>query len=147
MAGRKKVSSREKARQARRPLEERKADALTELAEVLSEEDKALLETRMNEFSADAIPGQIVKGIKKGWTFQDFVARWPIQSFTPAENLLVTLNGIPVQFRAGIEMHVPSIFIKAYNDRQRNLMNTGRKLPDLGYETVIELGAGALPPQ
>ena len=117
----------------------------------LSEEERNDVLSNLDkpeESPKERIPGQVVRGTKTTWTKADMDRIYGICEFTPEETVPITINGIRYQCIAGYTMLCPTIVKQVYENRKRVLRESGKVLPhDLGYETIVELGAGALPPE
>ena len=116
----------------------------------LSEEEKVEVLGGLDkepETPKERIPGQVVRGQKTTWTRHDMDRIYGVCEFTPEETLPITINGIRYQCIAGVTMLCPTIIQQNYNRRKAILRDGAKELPkELGYETIIHLGAGALPP-
>jgi len=128
----------------------KRATSAEEAKEVLEEitqelESKVVEEAEMKVTGRK--PGVTVGGTKTTYTYRDLCEMFPIVKFTPEETIPLTFQGVRVQALANIEMHVPECFEKIYRQHRKTLSTAGRTLPQLGYENVVELGIGALPPE
>lgn len=117
-----------------------------ETAKTIADDERALLAKLQKRYKdedvGERVPGKVVKGIKTIWTYNDMCARFPIVDFIPDETLPIIWNGVKVQAISGIEMHVPKPFCDIYKQRMARLR---QKINIPGV--VVELGAGALPPE
>lgn len=95
----------------------------------------------------ERIPGKKVAGTKTMWTKKDIADRWPVVTFVPEETVKVTFQGVIYQLLAGAENHVPQVIRDQYYMCKRQERMAGKSLPETGYVTTIDLGAGALPPE
>lgn len=143
----KKKTTREKRVDQLRPAGERIKELANELAEADAQLLKEYLLKHVEEEMGPRVPGKVVKGQKTIWTYGDMVERFPIVSFVPDETIPLTWNGVKVQAYSGIEMHVPKPFYDIYRQHKSEQMKSAKSLPDLGFESIVQLGAGALPPQ
>ncbi len=124
----------------------RRAGGAAERREVVEDllED---LEDQEVEESEDNRPGRKIRGSKVSWTEQDIKDRWPIISFIPEWTGPLNFQGVRYQAIAGREMHVPSVIKRIYDNRIREKMDHPNAMPrDTGFETVVQIGAGALGP-
>ncbi len=92
------------------------------------------------------VPGSKVAGTKVGYTHQDLCRVYGIAEFTPEETKSVTLQGISYQLISGVSMAVPKEVIRIYERSRRITREAANNMPrDQGFETITQLGAGALP--
>lgn len=140
----KRKSSKELRKEALTPIEEK----IEEFVEETDTEAVSLLREYLakhqKEQPTERIPGRTVRGIKTAWSYSDMVKRFPISSFVPEETIPLTWNGVTVQAYSGIEMHAPKPFYDLYREHRKRLGEGSKNLPD-GF--IIDLGAGALPPE
>ena len=114
-----------------------------EVIEAITQE----LQTQVEEEVSGRVPGKTVHGVKTPWTYSDLCKVFPIVSFTPDETIGLTFNGVRVQAIQDIAMHVPRCFMDIYLAHKTGSRISAKSLPDSGFQTIVELGAGALPPE
>ena len=139
----------QKTKKTEQEYQEIKEDAFKALAEVEEHEEtefEAFKRTRKQE-QDERVPGKKVGGTKTAWTMQDILERWKVVDFVPEETTKVIFNGVPYQFLANAINHVPEIFVKQYQECKRKAARAGQSLPDTGFQTIIQPGAGALEPE
>ena len=111
---------------------------------------EALIEKEAEESIAEKgerVPGKVVHGIKTPWTRGDIERAFGIVEFVPGETIAFIYNGVMFQLIADAKNTVPTIIKQMYEERQRKMRRAGTRLPDVGFETIIGLGAGPLPPE
>jgi len=96
----------------------------------------------------ERMPGRVVRGNKTPWTHDDLVKVFGVCEFTPDETMHWTTHGVVYQLFAGVSMAVPQCVKIEYDRRRRTIMEDTHSIPrDSGFETIEELGVGALPPE
>lgn len=128
-----------KVQRAIRKIEPEVAQEILE-AEVTKAEQKAEVVERK--------PGQTVGGQKVAWTYSN-MTQFPTVELHAEETMQVIWNGLTYQLLQGAVHYVPDVIAREYYRHRNQLMNAGRNIKKnfaQGFETVIELGAGPLPP-
>ena len=129
-----------KVKQAIRKIEPEVAKEILE-AEATRAEAKAEVTERR--------PGLTVGGHKIAWTYTD-MAQFPVVEVHSEENVKITWNGLDYQLLQGAIHYLPDVIAREYYNHRNQSVNASRNIKKdfaQGFETVIELGAGALPPQ
>ena len=129
-------------RKAKRQLKGESAATVQAVAEEIAE----LAEGR-TEQEANLKAGTIIGDRKIPYTRKDLDEIYGTTEFIPDETIPITLQGIRFQMVAGRETCVPKEVKAIWDRRKRMLANPSTTLGDRGYATVVEHGAGALPPE
>ena len=124
-----------------------RARTAVEATEIIEEIKQELEPQVKEEASGERVPGKIVHGMKTPWTYSDLCKVFPIVTFTPDESMPLTWGGVRVQALQDIEMHVPRCFRDIYLANKQGSRISAKTLPESGFQSIVELGAGALPPQ
>ncbi len=125
-----------------------------DLRKISPEDVKAIVEDigevaeRKIEQGQARIPGATIDGMKIPWTRKDIEERFPIVELNSEETIQITWNGVTYQLLAGAIHYVPSVIRDSYLRHRRGLMESAKNIgKDSGFVTMVELGAGALPPE
>lgn len=116
--------------------------ASAEAAKTLVEELEDEINAKIESTPKGRVPGLTRGSTKINYTYQDLCGMFPFATFTPEETILLTFQGVPVQARANIEMHVPECFKNVYDQHRRELRANTSELRGLGIN--VDLGAGSL---
>jgi len=136
-----KASATKRAAQDLRKLEpEEKAEVIAELSGKAAEAVKNKPEVLS--------PGMIGPGgLKVAYSRKDLDRIYGICGFVPEETLPVTVHGVRYQLITGVPMMCPTIIRDTYLRHREILRTAAAGKFDTGFETQIDLGAGALPPE
>ena len=88
-----------------------------------------------------------VSGHKIPYTRKHLDEIYGVCEFVPEETIPVTAHGVRYQLLTGVLMSAPTIVRDIYLRHREIMRKAASGLPDGGFETIVELGAGALPPQ
>jgi len=115
----------------------------------IADELKAEAEKVVEAQPTERVPGSTVQGVKVTYNMSDLKEIYGLCSFTPMETLPLNCQGVRLQAIAGVELvDVPICFKTIYENHMREQIAAGKMshLEGMGFESTVELGAGALPP-
>ena len=138
------MATRRKERVKRTISRELKHVSPSEAQEIVTEL-KPELKAKAKSQPVERVPGLTIAGSKTTYTYRDLCEMFPIVSFIPEETIPLTFQGVSVQAIEGLEMHVPECYKRIYDNHRKALREAGKSLISMGYPTIIELGAWALP--
>ena len=114
-----------------------------EVKQALREVVSTVVEETLQEEAFEAKPGAIKDGRKLGWSRADIEALYPPVTFTPTENIPVTVFGKTWYLFADQEITVPSCVKGVYDDHQKMLRAAGRGVMT-SYGPAVPIGQGGL---
>ena len=140
MSVNKEIAQKKVSKSLRKVKPEERAELLSDL--------QADAEKQVEEHKGKGrVPGEIIGSNKTSYTKEDLDKIYGICVFTPEETLPVTLQGVRYQLIEGVEMMCPSEIKVIYDRHRRSLRSGNNALPSSGFDSVTELGAGALSPE
>lgn len=108
----------------------------------------ALAEKKAEDAPRVRTPGATVEGSKIPFTEKDLIDIHGLYTFIPDDTRPITIQGVRVQLLKGYEITTAKCFYNYYQQCKREEDAAAYSLPkDTGFETLINVGGGALEPE